>query len=145
MEKVVIGLASDHAGYECKQEIEKMLKVQGYSVKDFGTYSAESSDYPEFGHLLAKSIEDGMCKLGFSFCGTGNGINMTVNKHAGIRSALCWRPDIASLARQHNDANICSIPARFVTIEEAKAIVTAFLSADFEGGRHERRIRKIPL
>lgn len=140
-----IALASDHAGYETKQELIKMLKEQGYEIKDFGCYSTESVDYPDFAHPMASAVENKEFDLGISLCGSGNGINMTVNHHAGIRSALCWNVEIAELARLHNDANICSLPARFVSIDLAKEIVNKFLETKFEGGRHINRINKIPV
>ncbi|MGC9331755.1 MAG: ribose 5-phosphate isomerase B [Bacteroidales bacterium] len=143
MEKRRIALAADHAGYEIKEIIKHYLHQAGYDVKDFGTYSDESTDYPDYAHPLAESIESGECNLGFTFCGSGNGINMTVNKHQGIRSALCWNEEIAALARQHNDANVCSIPARFVSAEIALNIAKTFISSEFEGGRHKRRVSKI--
>ncbi|WP_339736798.1 ribose 5-phosphate isomerase B [uncultured Sunxiuqinia sp.] len=145
MNKMKIALASDHAGYEKKQVIVDFLKEQGIEFKDFGAYSAESSDYPDYAHPMAKAVEDGDFELGISLCGSGNGISMTSNKHQEIRSAICWKPEIAALARLHNDANICALPARFVTDEEAIMIVKTFLSTDFEGGRHLRRINKMPL
>ncbi|NLI24290.1 MAG: ribose 5-phosphate isomerase B [Bacteroidales bacterium] len=140
-----IAIASDHAGYFMKQRIIEYLKNMGYTVKDFGAYNSDSSDYPDFGHLIAEAIERGQYPLGITLCGTGNGINMTANKHQGIRSAVCWNEQIASLARQHNNANICALPARFISEMEAFKIVKAFLEASFEGGRHERRIQKIPV
>ncbi|MCF6367030.1 MAG: ribose 5-phosphate isomerase B [Bacteroidales bacterium] len=140
-----IALASDHAGYETKQVLIEMLKKQGHKTKDFGTYSVESADYPDFAHPMASAVENGDFDLGISLCGSGNGINMTVNKHQGIRSALCWNVEIAELARLHNDANICSLPARFVSVDLAKEIVNKFLETDFEGGRHIKRIEKIPV
>lgn len=145
MQSEIIGIACDHAGFEKKNLIIDFLKSRGYSVKDFGTYSAESADYADFAHPLANSVEDGECKIGISICGSGNGINMTVNKHPGIRSALCWNTEIAALARQHNDANICALPARFISSEEALDIVEIFLNSEFEAGRHLVRINKIPL
>lgn len=140
-----IAIASDHAGYEIKLVIKKFLDSKGYEVTDLGTDSAEMVDYPDFGHPLAEAVESGRFPLGISICGSGNGINMTTNKHQGIRGAICWNEEIAILARQHNDANICSIPARFVDAEMAVKIVEAFLKASFEGGRHVQRIDKIPL
>jgi ribose 5-phosphate isomerase B len=145
MNKMKIALASDHAGFERKQVIVSFLKEQGIEFKDFGAYSAESSDYPDYAHPMAKAVEDGEFELGISLCGSGNGISMTSNKHQNIRSAICWKPEIAALARLHNDANICALPARFVTDDEAIMIVKTFLSTDFEGGRHLRRINKMPL
>jgi len=140
-----IAIASDHAGFEMKEQLKHFLISIGYKVKDFGTNDSNSVDYPDYAHPLAESVEKGDFEFGFAFCGSGNGINMTVNKHQGIRSALCWMPEIARLARSHNNANICAIPARFVTFEEVKQIVTMFLNTDFEAGRHLTRINKIPL
>lgn len=140
-----IALASDHAGYERKQVILKFLSEQGITYKDFGAFSSESSDYPDWAHPMAEAVESGEFNLGISLCGSGNGINMTANKHQKIRSAICWKPEIAALARLHNDANVCALPARFITDEEAIMIVKTFLSTDFEGGRHLRRIEKMPL
>ena len=140
-----IAIASDHAGYSIKLAVKDFLKTKGYDVVDLGTDSAEMVDYPDFGHPLAEAIESGRFSMGISICGSGNGINMTTNKHQGIRGALCWNEEIASLARQHNDANICSLPARFVDAGLAVKIVNAFLEASFEGGRHVQRIDKIPI
>ncbi len=140
-----IALASDHAGYDTKLVLIEMLKEKGYETKDFGAYSTESADYPDFAHPMASAVENGDFNLGISLCGSGNGINMTVNKHQGIRSALCWTVEIAELARFHNDANICSLPARFVSVDLAKDIVNKFLETKFEGGRHILRIDKIPV
>lgn len=141
-----IALASDHAGYELKLVIIDHLKTLGFEIiKDFGTYSSESTDYPIYAHPMASAVEKGEYDIGISLCGSGNGINMTVNKHQGIRSALCWSEEISRLARLHNDANICALPARFIDEELAIKIVDVFLSTGFEGGRHLRRIQKIPL
>ena len=140
-----IAIASDHAGYKMKLEIVKFLQKKGYNVEDFGTYSTEDTDYPDYGHPLAEAIESGRFQAGISLCGSGNGINMVTNKHSGIRGALCWNREIAGLARRHNDANICSLPARFIDTEEAMEIVNIFLNTSFEGGRHIQRIRKIPI
>jgi len=140
-----IALACDHAGFDRKVELMEYLQSKGYEITDLGCYSSESSDYPDFGHLLADHISSGKADLGISLCGSGNGINMTANKHPQIRSALCWNPEIARLAKSHNNANILAIPARFVTGEETKKITDSFLKAEFEGGRHQRRIDKIPL
>lgn len=145
MSALKIALASDHAGYERKQVVLNHLKKLGVETKDFGAYSTESSDYADWAHPMAKAVEDGKFSLGISLCGSGNGINMTVNKHQGIRSALCWNAEIAALAIQHNNANILSLPARYITDEGAIEIVDAFLNAEFEGGRHLTRINKIPL
>lgn len=140
-----IAIASDHAGFEMKEEIVKHLKDQGYELKDFGTDSSESMDYADTAHPLANAVENNEFDLGITLCGSGNGINMTANKHQKIRAALCWNTQISALARQHNNANICSLPARFVTLNEAKSIVDVFLSEKFDGGRHQRRIDKIPI
>jgi len=140
-----IAFASDHAGFETKKFLIEMLTKEGYEIKDFGTYSTESADYPDFAHPMAAAVNSKEFDLGFSLCGSGNGINMTVNKHQHIRSALCWTVEIAELARLHNDANICAIPARFVSVELAVEIVNKFLSTEFEAGRHLARINKIPL
>ena len=138
-------MASDHAGYDLKESIKKYVESLGYKVKDFGTFSSESCDYPDFAHPAALAVESGECDFGIAMCGSGNGIQMTLNKHQGIRAALCWLPELAALARQHNDANFLVLPARFVSEEEAKKIVDAYLSASFEGGRHLRRVEKIPV
>ncbi len=141
----VIGLACDHAGFELKEYVRSWLTSKGLQYKDFGTYSTESVDYPDFAHPLAKAVEAGECYPGIAICGSGNGINMTLNKHQGIRSALCWIPEIAHLARLHNDANILVMPGRFINTEEANKILNEFFSTEFEGGRHQRRIDKIPV
>ena len=130
---------------EMKEVLKNWLISEGYSVTDFGCYSTDSCDYPDFGHPLAVAVSDGVCTYGISLCGSGNGINMVVNKHPKIRSALCWNKEIANLARRHNDANICALPARFLIPSEAEDIVSEFLETDFEGGRHSIRIAKIPL
>ena len=140
-----IVFASDHAGFELKELLKETMSEKGYEIHDFGTYSTESCDYPDYAHPAAESIEKGECQFGIAACGTGNGIAMTLNKHQGIRAALCWLPEIARLARQHNDANILVLPARFITKEEALEILNAYLEADFEGGRHQRRIDKIKV
>lgn len=140
-----IALACDHAGFNMKVELMEYLRTKGYDLTDLGCYSSESSDYPDYGHLLAAHIESGASELGISLCGSGNGINMTANKHQKIRSALCWNPEIAQLAKSHNNANIIAIPARFLTASEVEQIVESFLNATFKGGRHQRRIDKIPL
>ena len=140
-----IGLACDHAGFKLKLYLIKYLESKNYKIADFGTNSEKSCDYPDFAHPLAKAVENGTCDLGISICGSGNGINMTVNKHQSIRSALCWNAEISELARLHNNANICALPARFLTNEEAVIIIDKFLNTDFEGGRHINRINKIPI
>lgn len=140
-----IALCSDHAGFDTKQTVIAFLKEQGIEYKDFGTYSTESCDYPDFAHPCAISVESGDCYPGIAICGSGNGINMTLNKHQGIRAALCWEPELAQLARAHNNANILVMPGRFISNEKALEIVKTFLSTDFEGGRHQRRIDKIPV
>ncbi len=140
-----VGLACDHAGYSTKVAVKKWLQDNGYEVVDFGTDSEESTDYADYAHKLANSVEKGEVDVGISICGSGNGINMTVNKHQGIRAALCWNSEISRLARAHNDANICSLPGRFITIEEAIEIVKVFLNTPFDGGRHLTRIKKIPI
>ena len=140
-----LGIASDHAGFKLKMVIKKWLSDKGYEVTDFGSNSSESSDYADVAHPLAYSVEKGEVNLGISMCGSGNGINITVNKHQGIRAGLCWNKEIARLARAHNDANICSLPARFITVDEAKEIIETFLTTNFDGGRHLTRINKIPI
>ena len=140
-----IAFACDHAGFETKDFLIRKLKGEGYSVKDFGTMSSESVDYPDFAHPMAFSVEEKEFDIGISLCGSGNGINMTANKHQNIRSALCWNVEIAQLARFHNNANICALPARFLTKEQAADIVDSFLTTEFEGGRHIKRVEKIPL
>lgn len=139
-----IGLASDHAGYPLKERVKEWLTQMGYEFKDYGTNSTDSCDYPQFGHALASAIESGACNVGIAICGTGNGINMSVNHHKGVRGALCWMPQIAALARQHNDANILVMPGRFIEEATAKECVETFLDTEFEGGRHQRRIDAIP-
>ena len=143
--KETIAIASDHAGYQMKLVLVKYLEELGYTPNDLGAYSSKSVDYPDFGHPLALAVEKGEYRLGISLCGSGNGINMVANKHQGIRAALCWNREIARLARTHNDANICSLPARFINIEAAKEIVDVFLRTRFEGGRHQLRVEKIPV
>lgn len=139
-----IALAADHAGYATKEIIKQFLAEQGYTqVKDFGTHSEASVDYPDFVHPLALAVKNHESDFGIVFCGSGNGVNITANKHTGIRSALCWERQIAELARAHNNANVCAIPARFISDELAKEIVFAFITTEFEGGRHERRVNKI--
>jgi ribose 5-phosphate isomerase B len=137
-----IAIGADHAGYALKSELVSVLKEKGYSVTDFGCPSEESIDYPDYAHPVAKAVEtEGV--IGILICGSGNGISMSANKHSGIRCALCWTDEIALLARQHNDANIISLPARYISVAEAKKCVDIFLKTEFEGGRHQRRVNKI--
>lgn len=138
-----IAIGSDHAGFELKESLKVYIASKGYEVIDFGTNSNASVDYADYAHPLATAVEKGEFLFGFTICGSGNGINMTVNKHEGIRAALCWIPEIARLARAHNDANICTLPGRFISEAEAKEIVDIFLSTPFDGGRHVARINKI--
>ncbi|KAA6347330.1 ribose-5-phosphate isomerase B [termite gut metagenome] len=141
----LIGICSDHAGYELKEFVKDWLKAKGWAYKDFGTHSAESCDYADFAHMLAKAVEAGKCSRGIAVCGSGNGISMTLNKHQGIRAALCWTEETARLARQHNDANVLAMPARFIGTGEAGRVMGIFFSTGFEGGRHQQRIDKIPV
>ena len=141
----VVAMASDHAGYELKCIIEGYLESKGIAYKDFGTHSAESCDYADFAHPCAEAVESGECYPGIAMCGSGNGINMTLNKHQGIRAALRWTVELARLARAQNEANVRVLPPRFIEPSDALAIVDMFLSTPFEGGRHARRIAKIPL
>lgn len=140
----MIGLASDHAGFELKQFVMQYLTEKGLEYKDYGTYSEESCDYPDFAHALALGMSAGECERGIAICGSGEGIAMTLNKHQHIRAALVWTPEIAPLTRQHNDANVLVMPGRFIGTETAREIMDLFLTTPFEGGRHERRIAKIP-
>ncbi len=138
-----IAIGSDHAGFKLKEKIKSYLQSKGFIIQDFGAYSEERADYPDFAHPVAISVEKKENDFGLLMCGTGNGINMAANKHKGIRAALCWNEEIATLARQHNDANILTLPARCITEEEAIKCVDAFFSASFEGGRHTNRVKKI--
>lgn len=140
-----VGIASDHAGYEMKEFVVGYLQSKGFEVYDFGTHSEESVDYADFGHPLAEAVEQGEVECGVGLCGSGEGISMTLNKHQGIRAGLCWLPEIAHLIRQHNNANVIVLPARFITNDEAVAILDEYFSTEFEGGRHEARIAKIPV
>jgi len=142
--KKMVGLASDHAGYELKQYVKEYLDERGIPYKDYGTYSEESCDYPDFGHALARGIEQGEVYPGIAICGSGEGINMTLNKHQQIRAGLAWIPEIAHLIRQHNDANVLVMPGRFIGHDTAKAIMDEFFATPFEGGRHQKRVEKIP-
>jgi ribose 5-phosphate isomerase B len=138
-----IAIGSDHAGFEHKEALKKWLLKSGYVVEDFGTHSTESADYPDFAHPVAEAVEQKKADMGMLLCGSANGVAITANKHQGIRAALCWTEEIAVLARQHNNANIVCIPARFVSYEVAEKILATFLNTAFEGGRHERRVNKI--
>ena len=139
--KLVIG--GDHAGYELKKELLTYLLERGYEVDDLGAYSAESVDYPDFAHPVAEQVETGKADLGILICGSANGVAMAANKHEKIRAAIAWKKELAELARSHNDANIICLPARYISVAEAKEIVDAFLDTPFEGGRHQRRVDKI--
>lgn len=139
-----IALGGDHAGFEYKKAIIELFDSQGIETKDFGPFSSESCDYPDFVHPLAKAIESEKYNLGIIICGSGNGVAMTANKHQNIRCALAWEPELAALARAHNNANIIAIPARYLSLEKAKQIVSVFLHTQFEGGRHQNRVSKIP-
>lgn len=140
-----IAICSDHAGFDLKQIVNQyLIDKKPVAYHDFGTYTAESCDYADFAHPMASAVEQGEFDFGISICGSGNGISMTVNKHQGIRAALCWNEEIARLGRLHNNANVLSLPARFVSVEEALKMVNAFFTTDFEGGRHQGRIDKIP-
>lgn len=141
MNKIAIG--ADHAGFEYKELLKKWLTNNGYTVKDFGTHSTESADYPDFAHPVAEAVEKKEFETGLLICGSANGVAITANKHQGIRAALCWNEEVAELARLHNNANIVCIPARFVSAEVAEKILDRFLHASFEGGRHQRRVSKI--
>jgi ribose 5-phosphate isomerase B len=140
-----ISIGCDHAGIAYKQAVIDLLASKGIEVKDFGTYSEDSVDYADFVHPAAEMVENGEATFGILLCGSGNGVSMTANKHQGIRAALCWNEELAALARQHNDANMLSIPVRFVSEILALAMVDSFLAAEFEGGRHQRRVDKIPF
>lgn len=140
-----VGLASDHAGFSLKQFVKKILEAAGIEIIDYGCFSDASCDYPDYAHALAKGIENGECRVGIGICGSGEGISMALNKHAGIRAALCWVPEIAELARKHNDANVLVMPGRFISEETAREIVDKFFNTEFEGGRHIRRVNKIPI
>ncbi|RCH56728.1 ribose 5-phosphate isomerase B [Mucilaginibacter hurinus] len=136
-----IAIGADHAGFELKEVL--LEDIDGIEVKDFGTNSSESADYPDFAHLVASAVEKGEADFGILLCGTANGVAITANKHQGVRAALCWKPEVAVPARSHNNANVLCIPARHVSVEEAKEIVKIFFSTEFEGGRHARRVDKI--
>lgn len=145
MEIKTVGLACDHAGFPLKQFVLDYLEKKGYLVKDFGTYSDKSVDYPDFAHPLAEAIESGEVYPGIAICGSGEGMAITLNKHKGVRAGLVWNKDLAELIRQHNDANVLVMPGRFIDNRTAESIMDEFFKATFEGGRHERRIKKIPF
>ena len=140
-----IAMASDHAGYNLKQDVRAWLEAHGAQVKDFGCYSTESCDYPDYAHPLAEAIDKGEFERGIVICSTGNGICITANKHQGVRAALCWDKPLAELARQHNNANVLGLPANFISKDKALELVQTFFATDFEGGRHERRVGKIAI
>lgn len=141
----MIGLASDHAGFELKEFVKTWLDAKGMAYKDYGTYSTESCDYPDFAHALAKGIEAGECSQGVAICGSGEGISMTLNKHQSIRAALVWMPEIAHMTRLHNDANVLVMPGRYMDTDTASKVMEEFFNTAFEGGRHQKRIDKIPV
>jgi ribose 5-phosphate isomerase B len=145
VEKQKVAIVSDHAGFYLKEKLVKFLISENIKINDLGCHTPEPVDYPDFGHPLAKAVSEGEFDVGISICGTGNGINMTVNKHQGIRSALCWNEEIARLSRSHNNANICALPAWYLNESEAYLIIRTFLNTPFDGGRHQRRIEKISL
>jgi ribose 5-phosphate isomerase B len=138
-----IAIGSDHAGFQLKEKLKSYLNNKGFDVKDFGAFSEERADYPDFAHPVALAVEYSESDRGVLICGSGNGVNMTANRHHGVRSALCWNEEIAKLARQHNDANIIALPARYISETEAKKCIDVFLSTEFEGGRHTERVNKI--
>jgi ribose 5-phosphate isomerase B len=138
-----IQIGSDHAGVELKASIKSYLEAQGYSVQDFGTHNTDSMDYPDVAHPVANAVLNDANSLGILICGSGNGVCLTANKHQGIRAALCWLPELGALSRQHNNANILCLPARFISEQTAKEIVDAYLNAEFEGGRHQNRVSKV--
>lgn len=141
----MIGLASDHAGFELKEFVKTWLDAKGMAYKDYGTYSTESCDYPDFAHALARGIEAGECSQGIAICGSGEGISMTLNKHQSIRAALVWLPEIAHMTRLHNDANVLVMPGRYMDTDTASKVMEEFFNTAFEGGRHQKRIDKIPV
>jgi ribose 5-phosphate isomerase B len=140
-----IGLASDHAGFELKAFVKEYLDEKGYAYEDYGCFDEQSCDYPDFAHKLGNAIDNGSVSTGIAICGSGEGISMTLNKHQSVRAALVWIPEIAHMTRLHNDANVLVMPGRYINKEEARAIMDEFFSTDFEGGRHLRRVEKIPL
>ena len=138
-----VAIGADHAGFQYKERITSLLKIKNIPYKDYGTYSADSADYPDFAHPVSNAVENGEAACGILVCGSGNGVAITANKHQGIRAALCWLVELARLARQHNNANVLCLPQRFVEADDALEMVSVFLSTAFEGGRHERRVEKI--
>lgn len=138
-----IAIGSDHAGFDYKEELKKYLATQGFNVKDFGAPGKDSVDYPDYAHPVADAVEKGECSLGILLCGSANGVAITANKHQGIRAAICWNTPIAELARQHNNANVICIPARFVSLDLSIQMINAFIQTEFEGGRHQNRVSKI--
>lgn len=140
-----IAIGCDHAGFPYKDSIARLLKKRGIEVQDFGTFSTDSVDYPDFVHPVANEVESGIAQLGIVLCGSGNGVAITANKHQGIRAALCWKVELGTLSRQHNNANMLALPVRFISKKMALAIVNAFLDTPFEAGRHEKRVDKIAL
>ena len=145
MEVKTVGVACDHAGFPLKQFVIQYLESKGYQYKDFGTYSDTSCDYPDFAHPLAEEVESGECYPGIDICGSGEGMVMTLNKHQGIRAGLAWDKEVAGLIRQHNNANVLVMPGRFIANKLAETIMDEFFKTPFEGGRHERRVEKIPV
>lgn len=143
--KTVVGFACDHAAYDMKELLVGYMSAKGYEVIDFGCHSEERCDYADFAHPLASAVEDGSVAFGIALCGSGEGMAMTLNKHRGVRAGLAWRKEIAELVKQHNNANVLVLPARFISNDEAVELVDAYLAAEFEGGRHEQRIAKMPL
>lgn len=143
MKKKSILIGSDHAGFEMKEVLKEYLSALGYTVKDEGTYSSDRTDYPDYAHRLAEDLLNKEAEIGVLLCGSANGVSMAANKHRGVRSAIAWNAELAQLARTHNDANVLSLPARYISMKEAKEILDAFLQAEFEGGRHEARVKKI--
>jgi ribose 5-phosphate isomerase B len=141
MEKISIGC--DHAGYELKEYVKELLSDKGFAIKDEGTYSLDSVDYPDFAHKVARSVANKTVDFGILICGSANGVSIAANKHKNVRAAIAWIPEVAALAKEHNNANILSLPARYISKEESKSILEAFLKAEFEGGRHQRRVDKI--
>lgn len=138
-----VAIGSDHAGFEYKEQLKKYLEAEGWAVDDKGTYSTESTDYPDYAHPVASAVEEGKVACGILICGSGIGVSITANRHKGVRAALCWQHEIASLCRQHNNANVLCMPARFISEDQMKIITQTFLTTAFEGGRHERRVEKM--